>query len=58
MFIFAIEKSGCQLFQEHCQTYQEYVNISSIANDNNIRKRAKNCQPKSGKDSGHETNRP
>ena len=40
--VFAIEKSGCQLFQEHCQTYQEYVNISSIATDNHIRKRAKN----------------
>ena len=38
------------VFQEHCQTYQEYVNISSIIKDNNIRKRAKNCQPKPGKD--------
>ena len=21
---------GCHLFQEHCQTYQEYVNLSRI----------------------------
>lgn len=41
---------GCQPFQEHCQIHQEYVNLSSITSDNNIRKRAKKCQPKSGKD--------
>jgi len=46
---------GCQPFQKRCQTYQEYVNLSSITSDNTIRKRAKKCQPKSGKDSGPST---
>ena len=33
---------GCQPFQERCQTYQEYVNLFRITNDNNIGKGAKN----------------
>jgi len=41
---------GCQPFQERCQTYQEMSTLSSITSDNNIRKRAKNYQHKSGKD--------
>jgi transposase InsO family protein len=35
---------------EHCQRCQENVNLDRNPADNHVRKRVKNCQPKSGKD--------
>ena len=38
-------------FQDGCQRFQENVNLPSKKAVNCIRKKVKNCQPKSGKDS-------
>ncbi|MBQ9363847.1 MAG: hypothetical protein IJT97_10595, partial [Bacteroidaceae bacterium] len=39
-----------QPFQEKCQRFQENVNLFRKKTVNHIRKKSKNCQPKSGKD--------
>jgi len=49
------EPGKWQPFQDGCQRFQEIVNLPSKKTVNCIRKEAKNCQPKSGKDicAGH-----